>query len=230
MGSKRAARQQKKIRMPAFDEAALAELTGKISKTLSAVEQKTAGKRKRQNGSNDGRGSKRRQTNPAEAEEPGDSHAAPKDKANSTLLEEIIALGGDEKDLELVADVDSGNEGGDGPSRSKISSEQSLDQSFKDELAKFAASLGFHQFHNREDPNTEDEASPEEDAVSSTTDVNSDGDEREEQEEVEKKEDIDSFSDNEEEATKEVDSGEARITSRDTKKEKQFRNLVSKRV
>ncbi|KAK9413622.1 putative CCAAT-binding factor domain-containing protein [Seiridium unicorne] len=68
----------------------------------------------------------------------------PKPSQNSTpssnaLLDEIRALGGDEKDLELVGDIDSEDEAVGGGKGSK------LDKALQAELAKFASGLGFEK-------------------------------------------------------------------------------------
>lgn len=140
---------------PAFDEAALAQLTEKIDKTLAGVgtDQRVSPKRKRPNITADDRDAKRRQKSLLSTEE-GQQDRSSKDQSHNTtkevLLEEILALGGDEDDLELVANVDSDNEEGPG-TKSASAPEKSLDKSFHDELAKFALSLGFQNIPREDD-------------------------------------------------------------------------------
>ncbi|KAK4182255.1 putative ribosome biogenesis protein [Podospora australis] len=133
-----------------FDEAALAQLTSKIDISLGGPGTEAPIKRKRQRDSDDGPDSKRRDTKPQKVQQQGGK----KDK-QSALLEEIIALGGDEADLELVANLDSDNEDGDAP---KPKSETSMNEDIlRNELAQFASSLGFQKIHTEfEDPNTDE--------------------------------------------------------------------------
>ncbi|KAK3485043.1 CBF/Mak21 family-domain-containing protein [Neurospora hispaniola] len=156
MGSSKSPRQRKRKGMgPAFDEAALAQLTEKIDKTLAGVgtDQHASPKRKRPNTTADDRDAKRRQKALLGAEE-GQQDRSSKDQSHNAtkevLLEEILALGGDEDDLELVANVDSDNEEGPGM-KSASAPEKSLDKSFHDELAKFALSLGFQNIPREDD-------------------------------------------------------------------------------
>ncbi|KAI0176636.1 CBF/Mak21 family-domain-containing protein [Pestalotiopsis sp. NC0098] len=68
--------------------------------------------------------------------------------SSNTLLDEIRALGGDEKDLDLIGDVDSDDEniGGGG-----------LDKALQAELAKFASGLGFEKVQPEEADEEEEE-------------------------------------------------------------------------
>lgn len=156
MGPKRTKAKKKKADKPSFNEAALAQLTSRIDKSLADSEGRGPAKRKRQRDGDDGPGSKRRQTQSSDAKPDGDLGDESKGKQGRTLLDEILALGGDEDDLELVANVDSGNEGGDA-SHTKTS-EVRIDKSFRDELAKFASSLGFDRLRKDEDPDTDDDS------------------------------------------------------------------------
>lgn len=168
-------KQKKKAQASAFDEAALAQLTNKIDKSLPKVadKQDSPGK-KRKHAPDDERKPKRRQTGgekPSPNQPNALAHKKTRNASSGTLLEEILALGGDEADLELVANIDSDDEGGNAPG-SKSSHGIPIDKSFQDELAKFASSLGF-------------ESVPQED------DVTADEDEEEEAEEAASEEDHD---------------------------------------
>ncbi|GAB1311175.1 RNA-binding ribosome biosynthesis protein mak21 [Madurella fahalii] len=156
MGSKRTKDKNKKAEKPTFDEAALAHLTSKIDKSLAHSKKQEPVKRKRQRDNDDGPDSKRRQTSPAGLKSKG-AHGEGRKNKQHTLLDEILALGGDEADLELVANVDSGNEDDDTPKSKTPAAETLVDKSLKVELAQFASSLGFHNFHQDErDPATDD--------------------------------------------------------------------------
>ncbi|KAK3947503.1 CBF/Mak21 family-domain-containing protein [Pseudoneurospora amorphoporcata] len=184
MGSSKGPRQRKrKGTAPAFDEAALAQLTEKIDKTLAGADtdQQPSPKRKRPNTTEDDRDAKRRQKNLVGTKE-GQQDRPRKDQSHNTtkevLLEEILALGGDEDDLELVANIDSDNEDGPG-TKSASAPEKSLDKSFQDELAKFALSLGFQNIPREDDL----------ESVSSEDPVDEEEDEEEEEEAEQSKQD-----------------------------------------
>ncbi len=163
MGLKHAKERKKKADKPGFDEAALAQLTSKLDKSLGDSQKQLPPKRKRQRENDDDHQPKRHQTRPSECGPQGELGGGWKSKQAPNLLDEILALGGNEEDLELVANVDSGDEGGDAP-RPKVSSETIVDKSLKDELAQFASSLGLSNFHEHDDPETDDEGDePEED-------------------------------------------------------------------
>jgi ribosome biogenesis protein MAK21 len=158
MGSKRA-KERKRADKPSFDETALAQLTSRIDKSLAESEKQRPPKRKRQRDNDDGHDQKRHQTRPADSNPSGDLGDGRKNKLAATLLDEILALGGIEDDLELVANVDSGDEGGDTP-RPKASSQFVVDKSLQDELAQFASSLGFNRFREHEDFETDEDSDP----------------------------------------------------------------------
>ncbi|KAK3397696.1 CBF/Mak21 family-domain-containing protein [Sordaria brevicollis] len=156
MGSTKGPRQRKrKGTGPAFDEAALAQLTEKIDKTLAgaSTDQHSSPKRKRPNTAAEDRDAKRHQKTLVGTKD-GQQNRSRKDQPHNTtkdvLLEEILALGGDEDDLELVANIDSDSEDGPG-TKSESAPEKSLDKSFQDELAKFALSLGFQNIPREDD-------------------------------------------------------------------------------
>ena len=156
MGLQRTKERKKKADKPSFDEAALAQLTSKLDKSLGDSEKQRPPKRKRQRENDDENEPKRHQTRPSERGPQRELGGGRKSKQAPNLLDEILALGGNEEDLELVANVDSGDEGGDAP-RSKVTSETIVDKSLKDELAQFASSLGLNNFHEHDDPETDDE-------------------------------------------------------------------------
>ena len=187
MGSKRT-KEKKKSDKPSFDKTALAQLTSKIDKSLADSEKQRPPKRKRARDNQDEHGTKRRQTRPSEHNAPTDLGGGPKDKQSSILLDEILALGGNEDDLELVANVDSGDEGGQAP-RPKVSSEPAVDKSLRDELSQFASSLGFSKFRQDEDPETDRESeAAEEDGSDDSADEGTEGEEQEEDEEGDEEE------------------------------------------
>ncbi|SPQ18933.1 c851615e-6678-40a1-aeb3-6c1f3d48bafe [Thermothielavioides terrestris] len=157
MGSKRRKEQKQSAAKPSFDESALARLTSKIDKSLADSEKARTPERKRKRGNEDGHSSKRRHTDPSVPESQTGRPNERSSKQAPTLLDEILALGGNEDDLELVANVDSGDEGADGP-RPKAVSDPLIDDSLRDEIAKFASTLGFAKFRETEDPDTDDDS------------------------------------------------------------------------
>jgi ribosome biogenesis protein MAK21 len=188
MGSKRT-KEKKKADKPSFDKTALAQLTSKIDKSLADSEKQRPPKRKRTRDNQDEHDTKRRQTRPAERDAPTDLGGGPKNKQSSILLDEILALGGNEDDLELVANVDSGDEGGEAP-RPKVSSEPPVDKSLRDELSQFASSLGFSKFRQDEDPETDGESeAAEEGGSDDSADEGNDDEGEEEDDEEEDEED-----------------------------------------
>jgi ribosome biogenesis protein MAK21 len=184
MGVKRT-KEKKKADKPSFDKTALAQLTSKIDKSLADSEKERPPKRKRQRETDEGQEPKRRQTQPSDSKPQGDSSGGKQKKQTNALLDEILALGGNEDDLELVANVDSGDEGGAAP-RPKVSSEPGVDKSLKDELAQFASSLGFSKFQ-AEDPATDEES---EDAEESDAAEEEEGEEEEEEPSSESEEEV----------------------------------------
>ena len=99
----------------------------------------------------------------------------------SELLDEIRALGGDEEDLDLVTGIDSDVE--DGAPKSKPAEAQ-VDDSFKNELAKFASGLGFENLPQEDDAATDDEIAPQE-ANREEEEEEAEGDEAQNEEEEE---------------------------------------------
>lgn len=165
MTAKKKARGQKATAKsaPAFDEAALSKLTAKLDTELSKPKSK-------EHKHKDERPSKRKRadTEPKDASPhpkkrhargagngPGKPKKAPRDK-RAEMLEEIKALGGDEADLDLVAGIDSDAEEGQEAKPGK-SAPSDMDTAFKNDLAKFAAGLGFDNVRD-EDGATDDEA------------------------------------------------------------------------
>ncbi|KAL1838653.1 hypothetical protein VTJ49DRAFT_2432 [Mycothermus thermophilus] len=165
MGAKRA--KSKKPSKPQFDEDALAQLTSKIDKSLADSEGQRSAKRKRPSESKDDHESKRRQTQASGENSAGHPRSDKKD-ARAVLLDEILALGGNEEDLELVANVDSGDEVNEG-SRPKTSSEATIDKSLRDELSQFVQSLGFGNLRNSREFEVDSDAGSAEDDASEGT-------------------------------------------------------------
>jgi len=151
MGSNRT-KQKKKSAATGFDQAALTQLTAKLDTTLpSDTQQEPKTKRKRPREAEQGTSSKKQKatvgkTSPQRRWD-GDAGKPPKGATNDGLLEEILALGGNEEDYELIANVESGSE--DEPpedSRGQAFLNHRLDESLQDELSKFASTLGFQRF------------------------------------------------------------------------------------
>ncbi|KAJ4399298.1 RNA-binding ribosome biosynthesis protein mak21 [Neurospora sp. IMI 360204] len=221
MGSSKGPRQRKrKGTGPAFDEAALAQLTEKIDKTLAGAgtDQHSSPKRKRPNTTADDRDAKRRQKTLVGTKE-GQQDRSRKDQSHNTtkevLLEEILALGGDEDDLELVANIDSDNE--DGPGTTSASApEKSLDKSFQDELAKFALSLGFQNIPREDDL----------ESVSSEDPVDEEEDEEEEEEAEQRKQDDSQDQEQPQAIPATVKSESTTTTVQDTPRGKQGKNKL----
>ena len=112
---------------PSFNEDALSHLTSKIDKNLSAKDHK-----RKQPPTNDSeKPQQKRQRN----SEGGASKKLSKEEQDA-LLAEIKALGGDEKDLELINDVDSSDD------EYSKGSTQPVDKRLKDEIAAFSKELG----------------------------------------------------------------------------------------
>lgn len=158
-----------------FDDSALTQLTASIEKKLVGKpdwenkKPQHGGKRKRTDGPatdnpNNEPLPKKRPTRkgPSDRIKGHQPQTKPAKTPASTLLEEIRALGGDENDLELIENVDSDAEDGDAPKQAK-DAEVEVDDIFKNELAKFAASLGLEKL--REEVEAESEAEAEEDEV-----------------------------------------------------------------
>ncbi|KAL1883859.1 hypothetical protein VTK73DRAFT_7647 [Phialemonium thermophilum] len=145
MGPKRKNKKQEAAPQ-VFDEAAfqasIAQLDKSLAKTLGNDH---SGKRKRQDGNAESRAPKKRHTdiNVSVSKKDNKGKGAVK-RPSTTLLDEIKALGGDERDLELIANIDSDVEDGSTEEEvQELGTNTRLDKSFRDELAKFASSLGF---------------------------------------------------------------------------------------
>ena len=161
---------------PKFDESALSALTEQIEKRIESpkapfksaekvngnYKQDTIGakskpnlSRSKINVSEQIRGKKRdakgnvKGGNNRSAPAQGQKNMDPKDQ-RATLLEEILALGGTEEDLDLVADAASDDEEID------TQSPAAPDKSLKKELAKFVASLGIEGQAGAEASESED--------------------------------------------------------------------------
>ncbi|KAK3301193.1 CBF/Mak21 family-domain-containing protein [Chaetomium fimeti] len=184
MGAKRT-KDKKKVEKPSFDKTALAQLTSQIDKSLADSEKERPPKRKRQREADEGHEPKKRQTRPSDSKPQGDLGSGKKNKQTNALLDEILALGGNEDDLELVANVDSGDEGGEAP-RPKVSSEPVVDRSLRDELAQFASSLGFSKFQETEDPATDEESEASEESDAAEEEASSESEEEVVEKEISK--------------------------------------------
>jgi len=156
MGSSRT-KQKGKPQARVFDDAALSQLTQKIDRTLPSPG--LPAKRKRPKGSDDSTAPDPLQDRPEHtkrpkrAREPVGNQAKPSSK--DVLLEEIRALGGDEDDYELVANLDSDNEEGQAAPAPKRPQDVTVDESLQRELAKFASSLGFQNLPKEDDADTD---------------------------------------------------------------------------
>jgi len=140
-----------------FDQNALAQLTARLDTTLaSQAEGALQTKRKRLQDADDSDGAKKRQDRlgPTKQRQEQDG-----DTADNILLKEILALGGDEDDYNLVANVDSGNEDDKAPESKapdlKLPSAIAFDESLQRELAKFATTLGFQHLPDDDDVDTD---------------------------------------------------------------------------
>lgn len=155
-----------------FDENALTQLTSKIDKNLGAKDNK----RKNPPTTASGNQHQKRQRGSDEISSERDPKRKSKDNRDE-LLEEIRALGGDERDLELIQDIDSEDD------EYVKDSKKPIDKSLKDELAKFSKELGFADLAPVE---ASDDEVEEEDEVE---DEEVDDDGEEEQEAAEEEED-----------------------------------------
>lgn len=149
---------------PSFNEDALAKLTSRIDQGLTNNDQKR----------------KRPPTNASPAQttkKQRSSDAGPTTNGTKTeqeaLLAEILALGGDEDDLELINGVDSDDEVV-GESKAPV------DKKLRDELAALSKELGFAEFAPQEA--SEDEAAEENEEVDEEEEEDED-----DEEEVEEK-------------------------------------------
>lgn len=146
---------------PSSNETTLAKPVAKLDKAVVKPNGSDhTGKRKRQDGPTATPKPKKRQTDAS-----GSSAAKGKGKAkkseklsSSRLLEEIKALGGNEDDLALVANIDSDAEEEE-EELQELGTDAALDDGLKNELAKFASSLGFENVP-AEDAETESEEEP----------------------------------------------------------------------
>jgi ribosome biogenesis protein MAK21 len=110
-----------------FDGDALAKLTSKLDQSLASNDHK----RKQPPTNTSKTKDRKRPRNSAEA--PTASSSKIEDAA---LLEEIKALGGDEKDLELIRDIDSSDDD------VAQGQKQPMDKRLRDEVAAFSKELG----------------------------------------------------------------------------------------
>lgn len=158
-----------------FDENALEKLTSRIDQSLSDNQQK---RKKPPTGDNPTQ-DRKRPRNGVDRPSKHDKKSSASEK--DILLAEIKALGGDEKDLELVEGVDSDEEEEDGDQRDAQPSKTKdyiVDKSLKDELAALSKSLGLADYQPSEASEEEvDEAGVSDD------DHEEEGDEEEDEDE-----------------------------------------------
>jgi ribosome biogenesis protein MAK21 len=145
-----------------FDESALNKSIARLDKELAIPGgSPNIGKRKRRDGPEHGPAGapkfKKRNTDAPKFSTNGSGLKKQRSKGtgSSALLDEIKALGGDEDDLDLVANVDSDAEEEDDEIK-ELGTEAHLDDAFKNELAKFASSLGFQSLPQAADTETEE--------------------------------------------------------------------------
>lgn len=196
MAGKKKSKGQKAASKPAFDEAALSKLTAKIDTELSKPKSESKPQKNKQK-QKDERPAKRKRidddsakdANPKkrQAQEPKHGSGKPKKEKAPTdkkadMLEEIKLLGGDEADLELVAGIDSDAEEGRGTKSSKAAATD-MDKTLKNELAKFAAGLGFEKVRD-EDGATDDEGEGQDDKAEHEEWEDEEEDEDEDEEEA----------------------------------------------
>ncbi|KAK4143302.1 CBF/Mak21 family-domain-containing protein [Dichotomopilus funicola] len=156
---------------PSFDETALAHITNQIDQSLAQSREGRLSNQKRQLDNDEKYNSKKSRTRPSERSST---------KQTPSLLGEIIALGGDEDDLKLVANVDSGDEGGGAPR--PISTGSVDEDNLKSELAQFASNLGFSKFYEVEDPETDEDLGSEGEDEGQAGEQEEDDDEEENEE------------------------------------------------
>lgn len=129
---------------PKLNEDALSQLTSRIDQNLKGNEHK-----RKNPPTESGHQDRKRQRNSGN----GPAKPASKKDINDALLEEIRALGGDEKDLELIQDIDSSDEYAN-------EDKQPVDKRLKEELAALSKELGFADYQPSEA--SEEEPEPEE--------------------------------------------------------------------
>lgn len=127
-----------------FDKAALSNLTRNIDKKLNQASSGSESQKKRKHGRaqgeppQDGPQKNRKRPRPgADARDPVLSKKTSEDP-KATLLNEILALSGDEQDLELVGDIDSEID--------EVQNDEppQADKTLRSELAVYAAELGLN--------------------------------------------------------------------------------------
>lgn len=142
----------------AFDDSALDQLTSKIDQNLSSKDHK---RKKPPTSATENQHQKRQRNS-----EKSFSEKNSKDD-NEALMEEIRALGGDERDLELIMEVDSDDED------YTKDSKKPVEKSLKDEIAAFSKQLGLAEVEPSEASDEEEDA--EEEAEDSEEEEESDG-------------------------------------------------------
>lgn len=128
-----------------FNDNALEQLTARIGNKLKEKDHKRKNPPTNDSESKDTKRQRNSSSGPAKSGEKG---------GDDDLLGEIKALGGDEKDLELIQDIDSEDE-----LNKDKDQKHAVDKSLKDELAALSKSLGFAEYQPSE---ASDEEEPEE--------------------------------------------------------------------
>lgn len=124
-----------------FNESALEKLTERIDHNL--VDNQQNKRKKPPTGDNPSQNRKRQRNG---ADKPQKQNKKPGAIERDVLLAEIKALGGDEKDLELIEGIDSDEEeedGGQPGSKRSKTDEHAIDKGLKAELAALSKELGF---------------------------------------------------------------------------------------
>jgi ribosome biogenesis protein MAK21 len=156
MGANRTKQKKKAAAATGFDQNALAQLTAKLDTALPTKGDAAPPAKRKRTQDADGNGGPKKRKGGARVQRAHDSGTedGANEKEENVLLKEILALGGDEDDYDLVANVDSGDEGGQAPAF-KPSPSNHLDSTLQEELAKFASALGFQQ-HRPDDEDDEE--------------------------------------------------------------------------
>lgn len=151
-----------------LDENALSQLTSKIDQSLKSGNDR---KRKKPPTSESANQDRKRQLNS------GSGSPKPNGKGElDALLEEIKALGGDERDLELIQDIDSDDED------LVKGTKQPMDKRLKDELVALSKELGFADYQPSEASDDDQDDGAHEDAEEEDVDDDEDEDVNDEDE------------------------------------------------
>jgi ribosome biogenesis protein MAK21 len=154
---------------PKFDESALTQLTSKLERNLSATDNKR--KKPPTNDAGSLKNQKRQRSS-----ENGSAKKLSTTVDDGALLAEIKALGGDEEDLKLIADVDSSDD------EYGRDDKPPMDKKLKDEVAALSKQLGLADHEPSEASDAEqDGAQPQQE------DEDDEEDEEDEEDQVDEK-------------------------------------------